>query len=95
MNSIRNREALLQQHLATLASNLKSVSREHGAQVSRSLCRRHCFVPLMLGQLLLLQVARTRVASQMRDADALQGKLDAMNTEVTWQPPALLHLSYV
>lgn len=37
---------------------------------------------LMLAQLLLLQVARTRVAGQMRDADALQGKLDAMSTEV-------------
>jgi hypothetical protein len=87
MDSIRNREALLQQHTATLTSNLKSVSREHGAQVSHSLRRRHCFrasfVSLIPGQLLLLQVARTRVASQMKDADALQGKLDAMNMEVT------------
>jgi hypothetical protein len=30
----------------------------------------------------LLQDARVRVAGQMRDCDALQGKIDAMNTEV-------------
>ena len=33
-------------------------------------------------QTLLLHGARLRVAGQMRDADALQGKIDAMGAEV-------------
>ena len=40
-------------------------------------------------QQLLLQAARSRVASQMRDCDSLQSKLDLMNNEVARASSAL------
>lgn len=90
LNDIVSPKLLRLQHVATeemvcIRAREASLQRQTAASTTRlkSAAQQHS------AQLLQLHAARTKVGGQMRDADALQGKIDVMCTEVNKTTAAL------